>query len=63
MTGPIRLACMYCDRSDCDGVYEIPADWLDVDALEDFQIHAHTASEWWTHLGTCPDCDAVGCGR
>jgi hypothetical protein len=28
--GPIRLACMFCDRADCDGLWEIPADWHEV---------------------------------
>ena len=49
--GPIRLACISCDRVDCDGVSEVPADWDDVGEAE-----SGGESEWWTHLGYCPDC-------
>ena len=50
----IRLACMVCDRTDFDGIDQLPADWEGV-AEADVSI-AQDAGAWWTHLGWCPDC-------
>jgi hypothetical protein len=68
MTAPIRLACQYCDSSECDGVESIPPDWTDV-----FEVQSYAASceeippddktrspfEWYTHLGVCPECRKI----
>jgi hypothetical protein len=47
----IRLACMSCDRDDCDGIDEIPEDWHDVSEWDE-----ETVGCWWTHMGDCPEC-------
>ena len=47
-----RLACEKCDRDDFDGVETLPTDWEDI-------AEATTTgndSQWWTHIGMCPDC-------
>ena len=68
MTGPIRLACGQCDRTDFDGVSAIPDDWQDVSELQlaarsQEEIHPDDANrsvmEWYTHIGTCPACAAL----
>ena len=65
MTRTIRLACYTCDREDLDGILKIPSDWIDVLDVQsheesrrpvDFDDQTRAASEWYTHLGTCPDC-------
>lgn len=65
MTGTIRLACGSCDREDFDGINEIPSDWIDVLEVQslkesrrqvDFDDRTRSVLEWYTHLGTCPDC-------
>lgn len=60
--GKIRLACMFCDRDDFDGVDNIPTNWFSVDEsqtcdalLQEAGIVEATSS-WYTHLGVCPDC-------
>ena len=47
----IHLACIRCDREDCDGVYELPRDWRDIEEAQD-------SDERWKHLGLCPRCAA-----
>jgi hypothetical protein len=69
--GRIRLACMNCDRDDCDGItpaqlaQAIQSGWVDVTeeqsyerSLEEVPLDSpdRSAMEWWTHLGWCPDC-------
>jgi hypothetical protein len=67
--GPIRLGCIYCDRQDCDGITEIPADWTDVQQLQSL-VDSNTplasynptlrcVLDWQTHLGVCPECQAT----
>ncbi len=57
MTGPIRLACMECDRDDMDGITE-----EQLAALTGWEdVHPSPAREddvwaWWTHMGTCDEC-------
>ena len=62
----IRLACSRCDRDDFDGVDELPADWTDITIVQswddsvsevEFDDHSTSPTEWYTHLGTCPDCE------
>lgn len=71
MTSPIpriRLACHHCDTDEYDGVTEIPPDWSDVDEIQSYEaslvpveMNDSTRSplEWYTHLGTCPDCQNI----
>ena len=47
----IRLACVHCDREDCDEIDAIPADWSDVE-----ESAGYGELDWWTHMGVCPDC-------
>ncbi len=63
--GKIRLACLYCDRSDFDGINEIPSDWSEVDEVQTYEESCQKASptdakvsvlDWYTHLGICPEC-------
>ena len=60
--GKIRLACLFCDRDDCDGVEKIPAAWFSVDETQSYEASLREANEeedhlaWYTHLGVCPDC-------
>lgn len=65
MTDPIRLACRYCDSSECDGVTAIPSDWIEVVEVQSFVASreeilpgdsSRSPFEWYTHLGTCPEC-------
>lgn len=49
----IRLACICCDRDDCDGVSEIPPGWTDV---VEVPSAPDLLSDWWTHSGICPEC-------
>lgn len=66
LTGRIRLSCENCDRDDFDGVLEIPKDWSNVTEVQSWEASVQPAErgdqsrsvfEWWTHLGTCPDCN------
>ncbi len=61
----IRLACMFCDRTDYDGVNSIPKDWFAVDNIQTYEASIREADledtkisvlEWYTHLGVCPQC-------
>ena len=65
MPGTIRLACLYCDTDECDGVMAIPPDWADVEEVQSYAesveripVGDPTRSplEWYTHLGVCPEC-------
>ena len=42
MSGRIRLACMHCDTDECDGIDQLPDNWLDVD---EFQSYAESLAE------------------
>lgn len=61
----IRLACMFCDRDDCDGIAKIPRDWFSVDEVQTYEESMREADfddpkvsvlDWYTHLGVCPEC-------
>ncbi len=63
--GKSRLACGECDRGDFDGVNKLPHDWIDIsefqsleESLQEIDVDDHSRSpfEWYTHLGTCPEC-------
>ena len=71
----VRLACVECDRDDCDGVSVDLAcrnGWEDIG--EDLCKHEvppegfigscwdadPEPGHWWTHLGRCPDCVSKG---
>jgi hypothetical protein len=65
MPGPIRLACLYCDTEEGDGVESIPLDWGDVEEVQSYadslkEVTAGDSSrsplDWYTHLGVCPEC-------
>ena len=65
MTGNIRIACGSCDRSDFDGVGQIPTDWEDVEEVQsleqsrreiDVDDKSESPFDWYTHIGTCPSC-------
>jgi hypothetical protein len=67
MIRPIRLGCHQCDREDFDGIEKIPPNWLDVawvqsleDSLRELESSDPSGNvfEWYTHLGTCPECQA-----
>lgn len=64
----IRLACRSCDTEDCDGVDEIPEGWVDVDFVQTLEASqqeiplnddSRSVTEWYTHLGLCPQCQAA----
>ena len=66
--GRIRLACMHCDTDEFDGVNEIPADWVDVDEFQSYEQSleqvtpddpTRSPTEWYTHLGVCPECQLL----
>jgi hypothetical protein len=68
MSGRIRLACLLCEREDCDGIDEIPADWYDVDEFQSYESsveeipvedQSRSPLEWHTHLGVCPECAKI----
>lgn len=65
----IRLACMVCDREDFDGISAqqlkaaIRGGWKHVGRVQSYRESCSTTekpgysvSDWWTHLGWCPDC-------
>jgi hypothetical protein len=65
MSGKIRLACGQCDRMDFDGIDSIPDDWDDVSEFQSYgraiamvkpDDNRRSVMEWYTHIGTCPDC-------
>lgn len=68
MPKEIRLACQYCDTDECDGISEIPPDWADVQQVQSFAAasepipaddQTRSPFEWYTHLGTCPECQKI----
>lgn len=64
MQGPIRLACLYCDDDAEDGISaERVAELTDWHDIGESASSPDARWEWWTHLGTCPDCWAAGEGR
>ena len=63
----IRLGCSECDRSDFDGIDQLPKGWMDISEFQsheesmrevDIKDHSRSPFEWYTHLGTCPDCQS-----
>lgn len=63
----IRLACMFCERDDFDGVDAVPADWLSVEEVQSYEAslrvidfyqqgNQESVLDWFTHLGVCPEC-------
>ena len=65
MSGKIRLACLYCDTEECDGIDLIPEDWHDVDEFQSYEESIkevapddtqRSPTEWYTHVGVCPKC-------
>lgn len=61
----IRLACMICDRTDFDGVNNLPTDWFAVHEVQTYEESIREAElfdtkvsvfDWYTHLGVCPEC-------
>lgn len=58
----IRLACLFCDRDDFDGVEAIPPTWFSVDEAQSYEASLTKAAAnedhfaWYTHLGVCPEC-------
>ncbi|MEZ6117118.1 MAG: hypothetical protein R3C28_11170 [Pirellulaceae bacterium] len=61
----IRLACHLCDRTDFDGIDVLPDDWDDIQEIQSLADSLriipvddtkNSPLEWYTHLGTCPDC-------
>ena len=70
MSAKIRLACLYCDTDECDGIDEIPANWHDVDEFQSYEESVkevapddtqRSPTEWYTHLGICPECGDIYC--
>ena len=68
MTNSIRLGCAYCDRSDFDGVSKIPTDWEGIDEVRSFEEamrevpfddKTRSVLDRQTHLGNCPECQAI----
>lgn len=70
LLGRYRLACNKCDREDFDGVKVLPTDWEDISECQSLAAALSTYDDegdpdpppgysvldWWTHLGTCPEC-------
>ena len=64
----IRLGCLYCDRTDYDGVNELPAGWEDIHEIQSVEEAYRPVTEeepqrsvldWETHLGVCPECQTT----
>ncbi len=60
--GKICLACLICDRNECDGVDEVPATRFAVDEVQSYEDSIKEIVSpgdeifaWWAHLGVCPD--------
>lgn len=60
-----RLACHQCDRDDFDGVDKLPKKWADITKVQSLQDSRRQVDDgdkirspldWYTHVGTCPDC-------
>jgi hypothetical protein len=65
MLARIRLACIYCDTTEGDGLINIPINWQNVmfvqtyeQSLREVAVDEATDSpfQWYTHLGICPAC-------
>lgn len=64
----VRLACVECERDDCDGITpeqlgKLVADgkWGGVHRIQSWWEsmdveHCDDHGEWWTHLGYCTTC-------
>ena len=70
MSGQVRLACLYCDTEECDGIDKIPASWHDVDEFQSYEESikeipaedlTRSPTEWYTHLSVCPECAKIYC--
>lgn len=48
----MRLACIYCDTEEADGVEEPPDAWTEVCPA----LPSDSALAWYDHLGLCPAC-------
>ncbi len=68
MAQEIRLACLYCDTSECDGVSKLPANWADIQRVQSYPASREEIAaddpqrspfEWYTHLGVCPACQKI----
>jgi hypothetical protein len=67
MSGKIRLACMYCDTEEFDGVDSIPDGWINVEFYQSYEeslvevptenANGKSVLDWYTHLGVCPKCN------
>lgn len=68
----IRLQCGECDCG-LDGIEQVPDGWEDVSEVQSYEasleelpmpellgsrIEKRSVFEWYTHLGTCPECVA-----
>lgn len=57
----IRLACIYCERTDGDGVATIPDGWTSCEEVQSRRESLQAVPngryhDWFTHLGICPNC-------
>ena len=68
MAQKTRLACVYCDTDECDGVAAIPPAWTYVDEVQSYEASlaevpwddlTRSPLDWYTHLGVCPECDRI----
>ena len=68
MSGRMRLACGSCDRDDFDFIERLPDDWTDISEVQsydastqevEFNNAGRSPFQWYTHLGTCPECQEV----
>lgn len=64
----IRLACLYCDRTDGDGIARLPDNWTDIGEVQSYEEacqpvelddQQRSVMDWHTHLGVCPNCQAI----
>lgn len=66
----IRLACRDCDREDQDlisaaGLRRAKGDgWTSIEKVRTYrqslrESKSSPLTEWWTHLGYCPECAAI----
>ena len=68
MSGKIRLGCHSCDRNDFDFTAVLPIDWTYITEFRSYEASirevgtddsSRSPFDWQTHLGTCPQCQAV----
>ena len=61
----IRLGCTNCDRTDFDGIDQLPEDWANILEVQTWEESSRGvastdqsghAFDWETHLGLCPEC-------